>query len=83
MDAMARLAKMFKDRNNKYILGPVVGSITNLSPITVQVGDFLTLYEDKLIFAESLKPRLVVNDEVMVNPSIDHQTYFIVAKVER
>lgn len=83
--SVVELAKMFHERNNNNPLGPVVGLVVSPPPsIQVSVGDKILLdSSDLIIGALTHKDGINPGEEVMLIPSADGQTFFLVEKVVR
>jgi len=55
MDGVARLASLFKERENQPYLGPQIGMVVNPLPdIKIKLNDRITLDKEDLIIAEHL-----------------------------
>jgi len=55
MDGTARLAKMFKDRENRTYLGPQIGIVISPPPeVQIGLGDRIMLAKEQLVFAAHL-----------------------------
>jgi len=83
MDPISELAKLFKERDNKPYLGPQVGSVISPFPdIKVSLGDSILLEKEDLVIGAMVQG-LVAGDEVILIPSGDCQTYYLVDKAVR
>lgn len=84
MDGYSELAKMLKDRDNKPYIGPQVGKVESMDPsIKVSLGDSILLESEDLIIAGSIVPALDNGDEVILIPSGDYQTYYLLDRAVR
>lgn len=94
MDGITELAKLFKERENANFMGMQVGRVININPLKISLGDKIILDVDDLIIAETayykyelingtLKQviKLFIGAEVILVPSTDEQTYFLIDKV--
>lgn len=79
-DGLTALAKMFKSRENQATSSIGVGMVVNESPLKVAFGNFSDLDKDDLVFAKGLETSLKQHEELIIIPSIDEQTYFVLAK---
>jgi hypothetical protein len=78
------LAKLFKERDNKPYMGPVTGIVLSPPPsINVQIGDKIILDNDHLVLASLVMENLINGDEVILVPSRDEQTYYLIDKAVR
>lgn len=83
MDPISELAKMFKERDNKPYFGPQVGNVISPPPdIMVSLGDSILLDKEDLVIGAMVQG-LVAGDEVILIPSGDHQTYYLIDKAVR
>lgn len=90
----SELAKLFKDRNNKYYDGVLIGKVVKDFPdikISIYSGEIL-LNKEKLYFTDKVlddtKPLgentiLKIDDEVMLIPTSNSQEFFIIDKVRK
>lgn len=83
--SVVELAQLFKERDNKTPVGTVVGTVISPPPtIQVSVGDKILLdSSDLIIGALTYKEGINQGDEVILIPSADGQTFFLVEKVVR
>lgn len=94
MDGITELAKLFKERENPNLSEIQIGKVIGINPFTVTLGDKIILDVDDLVVAESayykyelidgvIKQviKLSVNDDVILIPSSDEQTYYLIDKV--
>lgn len=79
-DGLTALAKMFKSRENQATSSIGVGTVVNESPLKVAFGNFSDLDKDDLVFAKGLETNLKQHEELIIIPSSDEQTYFVLAK---
>lgn len=79
-DGLTALAKMFKSRENQATSSIGVGMVVNESPLKVAFGNFSDLDKDDLVFAKGLETSLKQHEELIIIPSSDEQTYFVLAK---
>lgn len=82
-DSMIALAKLFKDRDNKHWMGPLTATVINLSPLTIRINESIMPGGQKVICGKSIRDILLINDEVIVIPSANHQTYYVMDKAVR
>lgn len=83
MDGITELAKMFKDRNNPNILGVQIGVVVSPLPnLIIRLGEQILLDNEELILAYSLGT-LIKDDEVILLPTTDNQTFFVLDKAVR
>lgn len=96
MDGLTELAKMFKSRENKNVSWITTGTVVEPLPnIVIKLNDQIALRKENLIVSEHIYthyryssiPRgvywLEVNDEVLLIPTPDEQTYIILDTVRR
>lgn len=83
--SVVELAKMLKERENKTPTGPVVGMIVSPPPsIQVSIGDKIMLDgSDLFIASKVLEGPLIKGDPVILIPSTDEQTYFLIDRAVR
>lgn len=75
---------MFKERDNKDYLGPVTGTVISTLPeLKVSVGDKVILDHEHLIVGQSVLTSIQSGDEVILVPTQDEQTYFLLDKAVR
>lgn len=79
-DGLTALAKMFKTRENQSISSIGIGTVMSKSPLTVSFGNLSDLDTDDLVFAKGLEIGLKTGEELIIMPSSDEQTYFVLAK---
>ena len=79
-DGLTTLAKMFKSRENETISSIGIGTVMSESPLTVAFGNISDLDQDDLVFAQGLENTLKSGEELIIMPSSDEQTYFVIAK---
>ena len=97
------MAKMFKERNQKDKIGPIIGNVSSVSPLKVSIlGGDVVLQAEQLYISRSLLDKeydckintgstsdiklyfsLKKDDEVLLVPTEDEQTYFIIDIVEK
>jgi hypothetical protein len=82
-DSMIDLAKLFKERNNKHWMGPLTATVVNLSPLTIRINESIMPGGQKVICGNAVRESLLINDEVIVIPSTNHQTYYVIDKAVR
>lgn len=93
---MVELAKLFKERDNPNLLGIDVGKVVCVNPLKISLGDRIVLDSDFLIVSEDayykyelINSSLVRNcklnmgDEVILIPTPNQQTYFVIDRVVR
>jgi len=85
MDAVTELAKLFKARENPSFMGMVTGMVLTPPPnIKIAIGKEIILEKEHLIIAAALLNNTLVNrDEVILMPSQDQQTYYLIDKAVR
>lgn len=95
-NGMTRLAKLFKERDNKEFLGVQIGTVVSPFPdikISILDGKAI-LTKDKLVWTSSIfdlhklqypteeeNQVLKVGNEVVLFPTQDEQTFFVYDKV--
>lgn len=79
-DGLTTLAKMFKARENQSTTSIGIGTVMNESPLTVAFGNISDLDKDDLVFAKGFENTLKSGEELIIMPSSDEQTYFVLAK---
>lgn len=80
MDPLTDFASLFKERENTVYSGPQIGNVVSISPLSVSLGDRISLKGNRLIQGGSVG-ELLVGDEVILIPSADNQRYFLIDKV--
>lgn len=85
MDGISELAKLFKERENKPTMGIQIGKVLSPLPdIKIGFGDRIILDKDNLIISDLIYNKtLENNDEVILIPASDNQTYYAIDKVVR
>lgn len=94
MDGFNELAKILKERENPNIMGIQVGTVVSVTPLKIVIGDKIILDTDNLVVTEGAyydyvlgaetvqrKIKLTKNDKVILIPSNNEQTYFLIDKV--
>lgn len=83
MDGITELAKLFKERDNPSIMGIQIGKIINPFPdIKITLGDKIILDSDDLVVSETIYAKTIkISDQVILIPSFDEQTYYLIDKV--
>lgn len=79
-DGLTALAKMFKSRENQSPMSIGIGTVANESPLKVAFGNFSDLDKEDLVFAKGIETNLKQHEELIIIPSSDEQTYFVLAK---
>lgn len=82
-DSLTALAKMFRARNNQSHVSIGLGTVISESPLIVAFGNFSNLDKEDLIFSKGLEIGLKKEEELIIMPSSDEQTYFVLAKAVR
>lgn len=83
-DGLTALAKMFKSRENQSLSSIGTGTVVSAPPeIIVSFGNISDLDKDDLVFSSGLEKSLKSGDEIIIIPSADDQTYFVLAKAVR
>ena len=54
MTSMDKLAQLFRDRDNQFVVNITTGLILSIAPIKIKWGDGIILEQDKLIFSNQL-----------------------------
>ncbi|MEC0107276.1 hypothetical protein P4H27_10040 [Paenibacillus taichungensis] len=79
-----QLANIFKERNNPAQLGTMLGKVNSPMPnLSLSLGDEIVLDTEDLVLANKmfyLPAPLIPGDYVIVSPSADGQTYFVMDK---
>lgn len=90
MDGLSELAKMFKSRENKNYMGPIIGEIISPLPnIKIKLRNEIFLEKHNCVIANHIyihyknidNTYLLNGDKVILIPSGDEQLYFLVDKV--
>lgn len=83
-DGLTALAKMFKSRENHSLSSIGTGTVVSAPPeIIISFGNISDLDKDDLVFSSGLEKSLKQGDEIIIIPTIDDQTYFVLAKAVR
>lgn len=83
-DGLTALAMMFKSRDNQSLSSIGIGTVVSAPPeIIVSFGNISDLDKDDLVFSSELEKSLKPGDEIIVIPTTDDQTYFVLAKAVR
>lgn len=89
MDGISELARLFKERDNKPYMGPIVGNVVSPLPdIKIQIDNNIILNISNLVISNHTYMHykniddtwLVIGDKVILIPSTDEQTYFLIDK---
>ncbi|MHC1683413.1 MAG: DUF2577 family protein [Clostridiaceae bacterium] len=96
MDGFVELAKLFRERDNPDLLGIDVGKVVSVSPLKVSLGNRIILDLEFLIVSENAYYKyelnngslvktnnLTIGDEVVLIPTPNKQTFFLIDKVVR
>jgi len=82
LDWSIELAKLFKERNNKKNLGPLIGKIVELSPLKISILDGQALLENVYIL-KAAKKEFKIGMEVLIIANTDNQTFFVIGEVTK
>ncbi|WP_096199519.1 DUF2577 family protein [Bacillus sp. FJAT-45350] len=83
MDTTVRLAKLFKERENPFLFGALVGTVISTSPPQIKISNDIAPRGSKVIIANSYRNVMKNGDEVIVITSSDNQKYFVIDKAVR
>lgn len=85
MDGISELAKLFKERENKPIMGIQIGKVLSPFPnVKIGLGDRIILDKENLVISELIYNKILEsNDEVILIPTSDNQTYYVIDKAVR
>lgn len=74
------LALEFKSRNNPKPIGAVLGKVTSSSPLKINILDGQVLLDEtnSYVCEKALSAGLIQGDLVLVIPSGDEQSFFII-----
>ena len=76
------LARLLKERNNRPNMGVVIGKvIRELPDLLVSIGDEIILDEELLIANRIYSLALLAGDQLILMPSSDGQTFYVMDKV--
>lgn len=83
MDGVSELAKIINERNNPKKIGLQIGRVITTFPnIKVSMGEKVILDKDNLIVSDTIyKKQLYNEDEVVLIPTEDEQSFLLVDKV--
>lgn len=81
---IVELAQLFKARDNKSYDVFLIGRVISPPPTPkIKLDENIILNNRKLIFAERVTYDLKSDDQVILIPSINNQTYVVIDKVVR
>ncbi|MBM7607580.1 hypothetical protein JOD29_000824 [Lysinibacillus composti] len=80
-DPLVEFASLFKERENKTQEPFVIGTVIDLSPLTINDGENILLTSEDLIMASGLQASLIVGNKVIMIPSNSLNLYAVICKV--
>lgn len=85
MDGISELAMLFRERDNKEYMGPLVGTVVSPLPnIKIRIVEKILLTGRHLIIASKLtEMELQPGDEVILIPTTGSQRYYAIDKAVR
>lgn len=87
------MAKLFKDRNNKDAIGNVIGKVVSEKPLKIAILNGLVLLDKEQLYKSEhihthyyddiKKIDLFINDEVLLIPTSNEQSFYIIDKIQK
>lgn len=82
MTSMEKLAKMFNDRNNSFVVNITTGNVLSVSPLKIQWGDSVILSEVNLVLSKTItNATMQIGNKVIMVPDNDYKIWYILDKV--
>jgi hypothetical protein len=81
MNPVTEFAKMLKERDNPGVPGITTGTVIKPLPdMKIQLNDVIVLKNEHLYVSEHVMNNLKTGDRVIIVPTLDEQTYFVLGK---
>ncbi|MEL3956928.1 DUF2577 family protein [Caldifermentibacillus hisashii] len=84
MNPVTEFAKMLKERENPGIPGITTGTVIKPLPdMKIRLNDVIVLSVQHLYLSDHILNDLKTGDKVIIMPTVDEQTYYVLGKAVR